>query len=291
MRKEMRISEALKWASSFLKSKNREESAAEWLMMFRLGMNRPELMMRLGEQLEPTLLEKFLLDIEQHGNGIPVQYITGEQSFYGRSFSVNNEVLIPRPETEELVEEVLKQTATFFEEDMKLRAVDVGTGSGAIAITLDLENKQYDVTAIDIEKKSLELAAQNAEKLKANVRFLHGDLLNPLFSEKEKYDVIVSNPPYIPDDDVLQLDPLVKDYEPVRALAGGKDGYDFYRRFMEEIPKIIALRGLIAFEVGYDQARIVEGMLRESFGEHIQTLIRRDINGKERIVIGLYEKK
>jgi release factor glutamine methyltransferase len=288
---EMRISEALKWASSFLKSNEREDSAAEWLMMHLLDWNRTQLMTHLGDILDHSVLETFEEAIKMHAAGIPVQYIVGKESFYGRVFHVNKEVLIPRPETEELVEEVLQQTKGFFSADHPLKTVDIGTGSGAIAISLALENPSLEVTAIDIAEESLLVAKENAEQLGASVRFLQGDLLLPIIKEQGKYEIIVSNPPYIPEEEVLQLDTVVKDYEPVRALDGGKDGYDFYRRLMDEIPKIIAPKGLIAFEVGYDQARTVEKMLQSTFGPDVQTIIRKDINGKERIVIGVVEKK
>lgn len=286
----MRVSEALKWASSFLKINNREESAAEWLMMHFLDWNRTQLMMHLGDPLDSEILKVFKEAIEKHVAGTPVQYIAGRETFYGREFQVNEEVLIPRPETEELVEEILLQSKDFFHFDKKLKVVDIGTGSGAIAISLALENPAIEMTAIDIAKESLQVAKQNADKLGASVRFIHGDLLQPLIIEQSKYAIIVSNPPYIPDEEVLFLDPLVKDHEPVRALAGGKDGYDFYRRLMVEIPQVIAPKGIIAFEVGYDQARTVEKLLQETFGSTIKTSVRKDINGKERIVIGLVEK-
>lgn len=290
MSTEMKISEALNWASSFLKENNREETAGEWLLLRLLNWNRTKLLMHIRDTLDPDVQEAFIEAVKKHADGIPVQYIVGRESFYGREFLVNREVLIPRPETEELVEEVLLQVRSYFGGGQNLKAVDIGTGSGAIAITLALEHPEFEMTAVDIAEESLIVARENAVRLGAKVRFMQGDLMGDMIAFGEKFDVIVSNPPYIPDVEVLGLDPVVKDHEPMRALSGGEDGYDFYRRLMEEIPQVIADKGVVAFEVGHDQARTVAKMLEVTFGEAVRTLIRKDISGKERIVIGLVER-
>ncbi|WP_040340749.1 peptide chain release factor N(5)-glutamine methyltransferase [Fictibacillus macauensis] len=280
----MKRHEALKWASSVLRQEGREEGAAEWLLRHALGdISRTELLFDLKEPLPASVQTAFSEAVKQHAEGVPVQYITGYESFYGRRFSVNKEVLIPRPETEELVYEVLQRAQRRFQNE-PVTVVDVGTGSGAIAVTLALEEPAFSVATIDIAQESLEVARQNAKALGANVEFIHGDLLQPFIQAERKVDIVVSNPPYIPDHEITTLETIVKDQEPYRALSGGEDGYVFYRRFMEELPHVIRPHGIIAFEVGHDQGQVVAEMLRITFpGARVSVI--RDISQKERMVI------
>lgn len=280
----MKVYEALKWASSFLEEAKAEAPIAEILLRHHLSMSRTELLMNMQMELVEDVVGAFREDVRKAATGIPVQHLTGVEQFYGRTFLVNKEVLIPRPETEELVVGVLERVGVLGVTGRNIRVVDVGTGSGAIAITLALENAELDVTTIDIASESLEVAAENASRLGATVRFLEGDLLSPLIDAGDTVDVIVSNPPYIPLEEVKQLSATVRDYEPWRALVGGEDGYDFYRRFMEEIPKVISDKALIAFEVGAGQAATVAGMLEKTFSE-AKVEVVYDINGKDRMVL------
>ncbi|OZM56813.1 protein-(glutamine-N5) methyltransferase, release factor-specific [Lottiidibacillus patelloidae] len=280
----MMIAEALNWASSFLEENNREGYAAEVLLRHHLQVNRSGLMMIIRDPIAEDVKERFFADVQKHAEGIPVQYITGVEEFYGRTFHVTKDTLIPRMETEELIQHVGERIKKCFGNNSKLSAVDVGTGSGIIATTLALEHPALDVTAIDIYEPTIEVAKGNAKRLGANVRFLHGDLLQPLIERGEKVDILVSNPPYIPDEEVLTLDVQVKDYEPSRALAGGKDGLDFYRRFMEEIPQVLNEKGLIAFEFGAGQGEPIAKLLKQAFPQSTPEVIY-DINGKDRIVI------
>ncbi|WP_062238488.1 peptide chain release factor N(5)-glutamine methyltransferase [Fictibacillus sp. FJAT-27399] len=281
----MKRHEALNWASSFLTKKRREPQAGELLLRHVLGdLSRTELLLGLDEELLPKQQEAFEAAVQKHGDGVPVQYIIGFEEFYGRRFSVNKEVLIPRPETEELVYEVLQRSMMRFPGIEKIQTVDVGTGSGAIAITLALENSRFSVTTIDIAEGSLEVAKKNAEDLEASVRFIHGDLLQPLIEGGEKADIVVSNPPYIPDREIMELETIVKDQEPFRALSGGEDGYVFYRRFMEELPLVLNAQSIVAFEVGHDQGQTVAEMLRVTFPGSVVSVVK-DISQKERMVI------
>ncbi len=283
--KAMKRHEALNWASSFLTKKRREPQAGELLLRHVLGdLSRTELLLGLDEELLPKQQEAFEAAVQKHGDGVPVQYIIGFEEFYGRRFSVNKEVLIPRPETEELVYEVLQRSMMRFPGIEKIQTVDVGTGSGAIAITLALENSRFSVTTIDIAEGSLEVAKKNAEDLEASVRFIHGDLLQPLIEGGEKADIVVSNPPYIPDREIMELETIVKDQEPFRALSGGEDGYVFYRRFMEELPLVLNAQSIVAFEVGHDQGQTVAEMLRVTFPGSVVSVVK-DISQKERMVI------
>ncbi|MCQ6264920.1 peptide chain release factor N(5)-glutamine methyltransferase [Fictibacillus sp. WQ 8-8] len=281
----MKRHEALNWASSFLTKKGREPQTGELLLRHVLGnLSRTELLLGLDEELLPKQQEAFEAAVQKHGDGVPVQYIIGFEEFYGRRFSVNKEVLIPRPETEELVYEVLQRSMMRFPGIEKIQTVDVGTGSGAIAITLALENSRFSVTTIDIAEESLEVAKKNAEELEASVRFIHGDLLQPLIEGGEKADIVVSNPPYIPDREIMELETIVKDQEPFRALSGGEDGYVFYRRFMEELPLVLNAQSIVAFEVGHDQGQTVAEMLRVTFPGSVVSVVK-DISQKERMVI------
>lgn len=283
----MKVSEALSWASSFLKKEGMEPRAAELLIGHVLGMKRSELLSKLDKELDESEAEQFRRLVEQHATGEPVQYVIGAEEFFGRTFLVNREVLIPRPETEELVVAVLERIGANFSGEETVKLVDIGTGSGAIAVTLKLENRRLTVTGVDIAQASLDVASENGRRMDADVRWVNGDLLQPFVAEGERFDVIVSNPPYIPEKEVEALSPTVCEHEPVRALAGGEDGYHFYRRLMEEIPSVIGPKALVAFEVGYDQAKTVAAMLEETFGDRIEVEVITDINGKERIVTGL----
>ncbi|MBU8905869.1 peptide chain release factor N(5)-glutamine methyltransferase [Desertibacillus haloalkaliphilus] len=278
----MKVYEALRWASSFLEDTNGEVRAAELLLQHHLGLSRTEFFMQMQNELTTEQQQAFQADIEKHASGVPVQHLIGSEQFYGRTFSVNEDVLIPRPETEELVLGVLTRIKEHFDHD-QLRVVDVGTGSGAIAITLKLEQPNLEVQAVDIAQSSLDVASLNADKLGADVAFSCGDLIKPLIEKNKTVDVVVSNPPYIPYEEAMALDSIVKDHEPMRALVGGEDGYDFYRRFMDEIPQVLASKGLIAFEVGAGQSETVANLLKETF-QTAEVEVVYDINGKDRIV-------
>ncbi|MGA9288492.1 MAG: peptide chain release factor N(5)-glutamine methyltransferase [Anaerobacillus sp.] len=277
------VFEALNWASSFLEKHGREASAAEWLLKHELQVTRTELLMKLRDEM-PNF-SSFQDKIHAHAGGIPVQHITQKEEFYGRTFRVNQHVLVPRPETEELVEGILSRANQLFTDPTTVSIADIGTGSGAIAISLALELDNRKVTAIDVSKEALQVARDNANHLNAPISFLHGDLLNPL--EGRKLDVVVSNPPYISEEDYQALDPLVRDHEPVQALVGGEDGYDLYRRLAVDLPELMARPGLIGFEVGEKQARTVAKMLEDSFGNSIHVEVVEDISGKERMVFGI----
>ncbi|MCA1032117.1 peptide chain release factor N(5)-glutamine methyltransferase [Bacillus timonensis] len=278
-----KIYEALNWASSFLREAGRDENAGELLLRHHLQMTRSQLLGNLREDMKLELVEKFKADVQKHQEGIPVQYLIGEEEFYGRPFLVNKEVLIPRPETEELVLGLLERIHKLYPQQQELTLVDVGTGSGAISITLALEDPRLKVMTVDIAAASIEVARKNAERLGAKIDFFEGDLLQPLIKDNISLDIIVSNPPYIPESDIETLSTVVKDHEPIRALVGGSDGLDFYRRFMNEIPKVIKNKGIIAFEVGIGQGQVVADMLKQTY-QHAKVDVVHDINGKDRMV-------
>ncbi len=282
--KAMKVYEALNWASSFLKKNDRDENAGELLLRHHMKLDRSQLFSRMQEMMPMEMQSSFIFNVHKHVAGIPVQYLMGKEEFYGRSFFVSEEVLIPRPETEELVVGVLDRVKKHFGSGSeKLSVVDVGTGSGAIAITLALENTRLDVKATDIAGESLEVAMDNAEALAAEVEFLQGDLLLPFIEQDIKVDVVVSNPPYIPQKEYEGLSTVVKDFEPYRALVGGISGLEFYERFMDELPKVLKERAIVAFEVGMGQGEAVKALLEKTFpGAKVEVVL--DINGKDRMV-------
>ena len=201
--------------------------------------------------------------------GKPTQYITRRQEFYGRDFTVSPQVLIPRPETELLVEAALA---------LEGRIVDVGTGSGAIAITLSLEKRQR-ILATDISAPALEIAAHNARVLKANVDFAQGDLLNAIASRS--VDAVVSNPPYISDKDRAEMQREVRDHEPHLALFAGPTGAEVYHRLIEGAARVLKPGGHLLLELGYDSLTPVRTMLDKSWTD---ISVTNDLAGIPRIL-------
>ncbi|MCS0788753.1 peptide chain release factor N(5)-glutamine methyltransferase [Cytobacillus firmus] len=284
----MKVYEALNWASSFLKESNRDENAGELLLQHFMKMTRASFLANLREDLKPEVLDEFQKAVHAHAAGQPVQYIIGSEEFYGRAFQVNEDVLIPRPETEELVYNALQKINKLFGSVNGLEMADIGTGSGAIAVTMKLEKPELNVTATDIYGPTLELAEKNAEQNGAEIDFFQGDLLQPLISKGKKFDIILSNPPYIPERDIEWMSDIVTEHEPHRALFAGEDGLDLYRRFMEELPSVIKDRAIIGFEVGAGQSEAVSLLLKHAFPQAtVETVY--DINGKDRMVFAEIE--
>ncbi|WP_108668841.1 peptide chain release factor N(5)-glutamine methyltransferase [Peribacillus acanthi] len=278
-----KIYEALNWASSLLKEQNRDENAGELLLRHILNMERSRLFASMQDLLPEEAWLKFEQAVHEHVKGKPVQYIIGHEEFYGRRFEVNEEVLIPRPETEELVYHTLKKINSIWGTKPDLTLLDVGTGSGAIGITMKLENPKLAVTVSDIAAPSLEVAKNNANYLGAEVSFIEGDLLLPFINERKRFDVILSNPPYIPLGDMKEMSVVVTEHEPHRALFAGDDGLVLYRRLMEQLPSVINNPGIIGFEVGFRQGEVVKSMLQKAFPAAIVS-VEFDINGKDRMV-------
>jgi release factor glutamine methyltransferase len=195
--------------------------------------------------------------IERRCLGEPMQYILGEAEFYGLRFRVNLDVLIPRPETEHLVERVLELAEQF----QTPRIVDVGTGSGCIAVALAAHLKGADLTAIDISASALDLAQKNAEQngVLRRITFLEGDLLAPVAGQR--FEIVVSNPPYVSEVDRASLSVEVRDHEPALALFAGNDGLDIYRRLIPAAFAALAPGGFVALEIGYGQMEGVSKLL------------------------------
>lgn len=277
-----KIFEALNWASSYLENVNREKHGAELLLRHVLQLDYTAFYTNIREEMNESEINRFKKMIEEHAAGTPVQHIIGSESFYGRDYIVNSHVLIPRPETEELVYYGLERSASLFAEHQSLHCADIGTGSGAIAITLKLERPSWHVTAVDISPEALTVAKENAKKLKADIQFVQGDLLADL-DPSLTFDLVLSNPPYIPHADRESMSDIVVDHEPHQALFADEEGLILYRRMCKQLPDFMNRPGLIGFEVGAGQGEQVAALLRASFPKEEVDVVF-DINGKDRMV-------
>ena len=214
--------------------------------------------------------------IKRLKNGEPVQYIVGNVNFYGYELDVNKNVLIPRRETEELVEEVIKRANAFENPTI----IDVGTGSGAIAISLSKELNKH-IYASDISDDALAVAKGNADKNEANVTFLEGNMLKPYIKEFVKVDIIVSNPPYIKEDE--QIEDIVKNNEPHLALYAKNNGLEFYQSILKDAKHILKDKFLIAFEIGYEQGLDIKNLALKYLG-NVKVEIKKDLSLKDRML-------
>lgn len=275
------IYEALKWASSFLQEQGRDENAARLLLQNVLKTNYSGLMMRMHDEIPSKQLMQFEQYVQQHAEGKPVQYITGMEEFYGRTYQVDESVLIPRPETEELIEGTLKRIQTLFGDKKELNIVDIGTGSGAIGITMKLEYPTANVTATDISEAALQTAKKNAKLLNAEIDFRLGDLTEPI--RKQKWDVVLSNPPYIAFQEAEEMSEVVLAHEPHNALFAEEDGLILYRKLAENLPNLLNKPALIGVEIGYTQAVAVANFFKNSFPQ-AKIEIVKDINKKNRMI-------
>ncbi len=231
---------------------------AELLLLYVSGLSRSAFLAHLDDELELAASSHYEVLLERRVEGEPIQYITGQTEFYGLPFRVTPDVLIPRPETEHLVECVLEAAA----QSAAPRIVDVGTGSGSIAIALAYKLPNARVTAVDVSEAALDLARWNARRngVAERVRFLQGDLLEPVAGEQ--FDLVVSNPPYVPAADKGSLAVEVRDFEPSLALVAGEDGLDVYRRLIPQVYEVLVSSGFVALEIGYGQSAAVECLLR-----------------------------
>jgi len=274
------VMEALQWASSFLVDNGREETAARIVMQHILGTSYSEVMLHLQDALTAEQQEKFKELIEEHASGRPVQYCIGSEEFYGRSFIVDESVLIPRPETEELVLGTINRMNKIFK-NQNLKLADIGTGSGAIALSMKLECPELTVVATDLSEAALSTAQKNAQRLSADIDFRLGDLTKPLSGEK--FDIVLSNPPYIAFDEAKEMSNTVLEHEPHSALFAEEDGLILYRKLAEQLPPLMNKPALIGLEIGYTQGEQVAQFFKNSFPQATVS-IEKDINGKPRMI-------
>lgn len=248
---------------------------AQELVMSVLGISNTELVLNrnreVSENDKTAVYEKLL----RRKKGEPLQYITGTAGFMGLEFKVTPDVLIPRADTETLAEEIISIA------DGCAKLLDIGTGSGCIGISVAHFKPDTEVTFLDISKKALEIAKYNAKKNNVNGIFVNMDILKEY--PKERFDIIVSNPPYICDYVIKDLQTEVKDYEPYGALSGGADGLLFYRRITEIAPEMLNENGILAYEIGCDQGEAVSELMRKSF---CNVRVLKDLCGNDRVIIG-----
>lgn len=275
------IQEALHWASLFLKEHNREEKVAELLLIYVLGLTRLDFLMQLQEPMPLDQYDRFKEMVTRHATtGIPLQHLTGEEQFYGRTFTVTKDTLVPRQETEELIYYLL--------EDLNKRphltdVVDVGTGTGVLGITLKLERPHLNVSAVDISDAALRVASANAEALGAEVTMQSSDFLSTLIETDRQVDVIVSNPPYIPYSDLDSLSDTVKNFDPHLALFSEEDGLYSYRTIITQAKQVLRPHGLLAFEIGHNQKDAVTSLIKHVFKDAtVET--KQDMFGRDRMV-------
>ena len=257
---------------------DKEESAVILLLEHVTGYETNELYLKMNEEIEEDIVNKFdeIFNVYLYENK-PIQYLIGYSNFYGYDFIVNEDVLIPRYETEELVENILYRYDEHFS-GQKVNVCDLATGSGCIAISLALEEKNMTVIGTDISKEAIKVAKQNNEKLGANVKFLIGDMLEPL--KGKKFDIFVSNPPYIPEAEEVMS--LVKDNEPNIALFGGDDGMKFYRIILSGLKPYLNKKAMIAFEHGYDKKEEMIALANRYF-PNSKVEVLKDLEGRERM--------
>ncbi|MGP4077172.1 peptide chain release factor N(5)-glutamine methyltransferase [Halobacillus sp. K22] len=274
------IQEARHWASVFLDKHKRETRVADLLLEHFLNMSFAQLLAYERDTFPESKRDVFVEGVRIHAEtGMPVQHITGEANFYGRDFSVNSKVLVPRSETEELVEGILRWVAQF--DGDKPKIVDIGTGSGIIAITLSLELTKADICASDISLEALQIASHNAQKFGADIQFVQGDFYDPF--KEEPVDIVVSNPPYIAHVEKDSMDDTVVDFDPSLALFADQEGLAAYHTIVKQIKESEHYPSLIAFEIGHLQGNAVKKIIKDNLPDYTVE-VRKDMNTKDRMV-------
>ena len=277
----MKIKEILNFGEGkFLQISDGPRREIELLVMSVLDCKKIDLILNFNEEVSKAHEIRINQGIKKRQRGLPLQYIIGTQEFMGLDFSVTPDVLIPRQDTEILVEKIIEA----YKDQDNLKILDIGTGSGAIGISLAKFLKDVQVISVDISPKALEVAKKNAKKNEVDhkITFIQSDLFKSLTAD-ESFDIILSNPPYIPSKDILKLQMEVKEYEPMVALDGGKDGLDYYREITEKSRHYLKTNGLLAYEIGFDQGLDVSNMLRSGFHD---IEIIKDLQKKDRVVLG-----
>ena len=275
----MTIKQAITKGMIMLKSNNVESPKlkARLLLQYVLDKPRQYIIVYDNKEIDKQQQWQYFVNIEKLTKGIPLQHITHRQEFMKMDFFVDENVLIPRSDTEILVEEVIKIAQKY----NSPRILDLCTGSGAIAISLKKFVPNADITAVDISEKALEIAQKNAEKLEAKISFVKSDLFDKL--DNKKFDIIVSNPPYIRKDEIKKLSEEVQK-EPKIALDGGEDGLDFYRIIAEQAINYLKTGSFLCFEIGYKQKNDVNNII-EAEQNYKNTYCKKDLYGNDRIII------
>lgn len=268
--------EVLSGASSFLEAAGKEGYAIEYLFLARKQWSKTDWLLHMREEIstaEEQLIEEDLASLMKN---IPPQYLLGYEYFFEHRFKVTQDTLIPRPETEELVALCLSDNDTSAK-----KVVDIGTGTGAIAISLKLARPAWTVTAVDISEAALKVATENAENLQAPITFLQSDVLSAI---TEKQDIIISNPPYISRAEWDLMDESVRTYEPKQALFAENDGLAIYQKIAAESQGLLQPDGMIFLEIGFQQGLVVQEIFQRTYPDKTVT-IHQDLSGNDRMIM------
>jgi release factor glutamine methyltransferase len=276
------ISQIIRQAEKRLDEADVPSSYAKYVLNELMLKENKNLYLLMDKELEPKMLETFNAMMDRLVLDEPLAYVLGYQVFLNYQIEVNPSVLIPRPETEELVMQVLMEIDNGYADVAHPSLIDIGCGSGAIAIALKKEEPKLTVLASDISEVALHQAKHNAEVLEADIEFILGSMAEPLIEAHRKVDIIVCNPPYIPEKEIVQNS--VISHEPHVALFGGEDGLKFYREVLNQSPFVLNHPGLIAFEIGWNQKEALTNLAKASL-DHPEVTCFQDIQGKDRILI------
>lgn len=277
----MTFAEALDWGSKKLLEAGIDDAKNDaWLLLqYATKIDRSFYFMNTVTEMAPEQVQEFERVISKRTERVPLQYITGEQEFMGLKFLVNSSVLVPRQDTETLVEEALKAVSAGDS------VLDMCTGSGCIAISMSRLSPGLKVTAVDISKQALVVAKENARINEVNIDFVRSNLFDNLNSANIHFDCIVSNPPYIRADVIPTLMPEVSEFEPIEALDGGVDGMIFYKDIVAFSTEFLNKGGRLLFEIGYDQGQQVSDLMKTA--GFVDVTVVKDLSGNDRVVRGI----
>ena len=267
----MTVEELLVYGKSLVHSDH-----AKILLAELLNKNPLELLNYLNDEVEEELVEKYKSMVEALKEGKPLQYVLGKVNFYGNTFIINHNVLIPRFETEELVENTIEYCKKYFQEPIDI--VDLGCGSGVIGLTLEKKLSTNSVDLIDISKEALEVTNKNCGNLNSKANIIQNDFLENI---DKKYDLIISNPPYIRNNE--EIEQIVKDNEPHLALYAGEDGLDCYRKILRNIKKNLKEKAIIAFEIGFEQTTQIKEIVKQNL-DNCKIEVKKDLQDRDRML-------
>lgn len=279
----MTYQQLINYGRKLAKKNNLEEEGIKLLVLELSNLSGAEFLARIKEDVPIDIENKIINAFNEYISGKPVQHIIGYSYFYGYKMIVNKDVLIPRPETEELIGYVLAYYDEVFNGSL-VDVVDVGTGSGNIALALSLGEKNMTLSATDISEEALLIAKQNAINNNASITFYQGNMLDPLIEAGKKFDILVSNPPYIPNEEYVE--PLVLDNEPNIALFGGNNGMKFYQEIFEKAKYVLKDKAIMAFEHSHKTKKEMLELASKYF-PFAKSFVIQDLNGKDRFLFVL----